>query len=219
MAPFVKTTKGPKNDISMSDTIYDGVFTKLITSNIFDAFVDASFAAVVLFAICFGAALARSMMKQKLDEAQSTLCCFLKEVDSVLLTLINWVITITPFAVLSLIASAIGKQSNLEESFKNVGYLVAATLIAMVVHMALVYVGLFAILAKRNPVPYLKKLIAAQTAAFACSSSAATIPVTLKCVQSTGIVPNPVAKFVVSPCTCCGSSTITEQNLTHVSFL
>lgn len=47
---FSKTSSGPKNDLSLSDTIYDGVFQKLITSNIFVSFVEANFAAVVLFA-------------------------------------------------------------------------------------------------------------------------------------------------------------------------
>ena len=47
---FSKTSSGPKNDLSLSDTVYDGVFKKLITSNIFESFVAANFAAVVLFA-------------------------------------------------------------------------------------------------------------------------------------------------------------------------
>ena len=49
---FVKKSSGPASDLSMSDTIYDGVFVKLITSNIFDSFVDANFAAVVVSCRC-----------------------------------------------------------------------------------------------------------------------------------------------------------------------
>ena len=194
---FVKTSSGPRNDISLSDTVYDGVFTKLITSNIFDSFVTANFAAVVLFAIVFGAALARVMQKKNIKESESVFVMFLKEIDEVLLTLINWVIQITPFAVLSLIASAIGKQTDLANSFSNVGYLVVATLLAMMAHVMITYVGLFAFMTKSNPFTYLRFLLPSQTTAFACSSSAATIPVTLRCVQSTGRVPEPIAKFVV----------------------
>ncbi len=39
--------------------------------------------------------------------------------------------------------------------------------------------------------------IPAQTMAFACSSSAATLPMTMKCVKSTGRVPTSVASFVL----------------------
>lgn len=194
---FVKAKKGPINDLSLSDTIYDGVFTKLITNNIFESFVDANFAAVVLFAICIGSALARVMQKQKLGDSESVFVTFLKEVDMVLLMLINWIILVTPFAVLSLIANAIGKQDDLKDSFSNVGYLVLATLLAMLTHVFVVYVGLFAFMTKTNPFGYLKFLLPAQTTAFACSSSAATIPVTLQCAKNTGRVPDPIAKFVI----------------------
>jgi len=194
---FQTTSSGPKDDISMSDTVYEGVFEKLITSNIFASFVEANFAAVVLFAICFGAALARALQKKGISESESIFVTFLKETDEVLLILINWIISATPFAVLSLIANAIGKQDNLQESFANVGYLVMATLLAMMAQVFLVYVGLFAVMTRSNPFTYLKHLVPAQTTAFACSSSAATIPVTLRCVKETGRVPDAIAKFVV----------------------
>lgn len=194
---FASTSSGPKNDLSMSDTIYDGVFVKLITSNIFDSFVDANFAAVVLFAIVFGAALARMMAKKGMSDTDSVFVTFLKEVDGVLLTLINWIIMITPFAVLSLIANAIGKQDDLADSFANVGYLVVATLIAMIAHVLITYVGFFFLMTRTNPFTYLKFLLPAQTTAFACASSAATIPVTLQSVKNTGRVPDAIAKFVI----------------------
>merc|ERR1712048_435075 len=49
----------------------------------------------------------------------------------------------------------------------------------------------------KNPINYLKHLVPAQTTAFACASSAATIPVTLTCVQNTGAVPDSLRNFVV----------------------
>ena len=194
---FAATSSGPRSDISMSDTIYDGVFTKLITSNIFGSFVEANFAAVVLFAIVFGAALGNMMQKKNMKDTDSIFVAFIKEIDSVLLILINWIIMVTPFAVLSLIANAIGKQDNLKESFENVGYLVAATLVAMFAHVLITYIGLFFFVTRNNPISYLEHLLPAQTTAFACASSAATIPVTLRCVQNTGKVPEAIARFVV----------------------
>jgi len=56
---FQRVSQGARDDISLSDTIYDGVFTKLITSNIFESFVESNFAAVIIFAI-FGKKSARS---------------------------------------------------------------------------------------------------------------------------------------------------------------
>lgn len=100
---FIQTASGPA-ELSFSDTIYDGVFGKMITSNIFGSFVEANFAAVVLFAIFMGAALSKSLFKKKMRTDDSIFIQFLKEVDGILITMIHWIILITPFAVFSLIS-------------------------------------------------------------------------------------------------------------------
>eukprot|EP00980_Cylindrotheca_fusiformis_P012005 scaffold2838_cov112-Cylindrotheca_fusiformis.AAC.7 len=150
---FVTNGDGPA-ELTVSETIYDGVFGKLITSNIFESFVDSNFAAVVLFAIFMGAALSTSLLKKKMDNSESVFISFLKEIDGILITLIHWIILFTPFAVLSLIA-------------------------------------------RDNPFGFLKYILPAQTTAFACASSAATMPVSLECAEASGRIPKPIARFVI----------------------
>jgi hypothetical protein len=91
---FSRRTSGAKDDISLSDTVYDGVFTKLVTDNITAAFTSGNFAAVVVFAIAFGVALSQVVLKAQGEN--SFIVSFLKELDGVLLTIINWIISITP---------------------------------------------------------------------------------------------------------------------------
>ena len=186
-------------DISMSDTVYHGVFTKLVASNITDAFADANFAAIVFFAVVFGVAISRVMDRFKVDgeEQKSFIMDFFKELDAVFLTMINWLIAITPLAVLSLIIKAVGSQERLADSFSNVGFLVVATIVAKIGHFIIVQCGLFYVITRSSPFGFLKHIIPAQTMAFACASSAATIPMTLKCVKSSGRVPDAVSRFVV----------------------
>jgi len=195
---FVKKSGGVTDDISLSDTFYEGIFLKLVPSNIFQSFVEGNFAAVVFFAVFFGVALGRILFrKRSVEMDSSTVVLLFKEIDEVLITIINWIIMFTPFAVLSLIIKAIGSQEDLESAFGNVGYLMAATVLAMIAHFLIVDVGLLAFFTKSNPLTYLKCLVPAQTTAFACASSAATIPVTLRSVMNTGKVPETIAKFVV----------------------
>ena len=193
---FKHSSSGPA-ELTFSDTIYDGVFGKLITSNIFADFVDSNFAAVVLFAIAMGAALAKSLFTKGVHADQSTFVMFLKEVDAVLITLIHWVIMVTPFAVFSLISSAVGSQSNLADSFSNVAYLCLACMCGMAVHLFIVYPTLFYVITRDNPFGYFKYILPAQTTAFACASSAATMPVTLECAEASGRIPLPIARFVI----------------------
>lgn len=129
----------------------------MITSNIFESFVDANFAAVVIFAIAFGFALGRVLYHRVAgDLEKSSVIGLFKELDGVFLTLINWVIMLTPFAVWSLIVKAVGGQDDLKNAFENVGYLVVATLLAMIAHFCFVHMGLLFVARRQNPFTYLK---------------------------------------------------------------
>jgi L-cystine uptake protein TcyP (sodium:dicarboxylate symporter family) len=59
--------------------------------------------------------------------------------------MINWIIMITPFAVLSLIIKAVGQQEDLKAMFSNVGWLIIATVIAMLAHYLVVHWALFSL--------------------------------------------------------------------------
>lgn len=97
---------------------------------------------------------------------------------------------------MSLIANAIGSQDDLSGAFTNVGYLIAANLVGYLAHFLITDCGLFYALTRKNPFPYLRFIIPAQTTALACASSAATLPVTLRCVKETGQVPDDIRNFV-----------------------
>lgn len=152
----------------------------------------------MFFAIVFGVALSRVLDRQNLVGTDKGMVMRLfNELDGVFITMINWIIDVTPFAVLSLIIKAIGSQNDLGEAFSNVGWLVVATIVAMLAHFLITHCGLFFLVTRTNPLEYLSHILPAQTMAFASASSAATIPVTLKCVEGSGRVPRPVARFVV----------------------
>jgi Na+/H+-dicarboxylate symporter len=180
------------SEVSLSDTIYEGIFEKIVPSNIIAAFASSSFTAVLFFAGVFGAALAPENINK-----DSQLVKILREMDKVLQRVINWIIFLTPFAVMSLITSSIGKQSDLSQAFSNIGLLMASSFLAWGMQVVFIYIGLFALLTKSNPFAYLKFIIPAQLFAFASASSAATIPTSLKAVKSTGVVPDVIGKFVV----------------------
>ena len=62
---------------------------------------------------------------------------------------------------------------------------------------AVVYQSLYFGFTRRNPVKFYKQLIPAYSMAFAASSSAASIPVSLACAKATGQIPDGIANFVI----------------------
>lgn len=194
---FVKSGSGPTSSYSLSDTVYDGVFKKLVSDNITQSFNSGNFAAVVVFAVVFGMALSSVLFKQGKAVNGSLVLTFFKEIEKTLMQMIYWIIMITPFAVISLISAQVGKQDDLLDKFVNVGYLVLSLLLGLALHSLIIHFGLWYVVTKTNPIGYLKFLIPAQTMAFASSSSAATLPMTQKCVKSTGRVPASIGRFVL----------------------
>merc|ERR1719413_173271 len=115
---FYNTEEGADNgadsktmsQVSLSDTIYEGIFEKIIPNNIVDAFAGSEFTAVMFFSVVFGAALS-----PELGRDGSKMMEILREMDRVFQRVIRWIIFLTPFAVLSLVAAAIGKQNDLRQ--------------------------------------------------------------------------------------------------------
>lgn len=196
---FMTTGGGTEvTEVSLSDTIYEGVFLTLIPENIFQEFYNANYAAVIIFAIAAGVACSKIMERLDITSADLTFMSLLVELDQILMIMICWVIMITPFAVLSLVAQTIGAEQDLGALFANMGLLIACILCCYATQFFLTYCGGYFLLAKRrNPFKYMSHLAPAQIMAFASSSSAATIPLSIESVQSTGLVHDSITRFVI----------------------
>lgn len=72
-----------------------------------------------------------------------------------------------------------------------------ASFVGWILHIIIVHYVLHGLVTRSNPWSYMKHILPAQTMALACASSAATIPVTFRSVDSTGVIPKPVARFIV----------------------
>lgn len=188
---YATTAASSFEQVTFSDTLQNGIFKKAVPDNITKNFANGNFVGVIAFAIVFGIAA------QSLKTAPDTLVSILTEINDIFVKIIQWIIYLTPVAVFSLIAGAIGGRSDLETIFENVGVLVGASVGAFAVHILVVYPTIFFLVTRTNPYGYLWHIIPAQVFAFACASSAATLPVTLRCVKETGVVPDSIRNFVL----------------------
>ena len=100
---FVQSDGGGVPDLSLSDTIYSGVFETLIPENIFQEFYNANFAAVIVFAIALGVAAAKVLDRQQLTSSDMTFMALMVELDQILTVIINWIILLTPVRIYGVI--------------------------------------------------------------------------------------------------------------------
>lgn len=189
---------GPVN-LSLGESIYQGLFMQMIGVNMFGLFVDENFLGVIILGAGFGVALTRLSRNTPEGVSWSRILTIqlLEELMEVFMLFILWIIKITPFAIISLIAAAIGRQNDIGTVMEQLGYLMAAIMIGFMMQIILVYSGLYASMVRKNPFNYLRQLTPAWLFAFACASSAATIPISIDTVVSTGEVSDGVARFVI----------------------
>ncbi len=89
---FMKASTGPVT-VSLSDTVYQGIFQKSMPDNIFVALSTNNFIAVIVFSLIFGVALSRVVLKVKGKDSYLFQC--LKEIDACLTLILFWIIFVS----------------------------------------------------------------------------------------------------------------------------
>jgi Na+/H+-dicarboxylate symporter len=100
---FQTVAQGPV-ELSFSDSVYLGIFAKTITDNIILSFSEGNFIAIIVFAIVFGIALSRVVIKAK--GGGSFLFHVFKELDVCFQMILFWIIFVSLLGVAMVAAYA-----------------------------------------------------------------------------------------------------------------
>jgi len=128
----------------------------------------------------------------------SLLVALAEELQECVVWLVERFIVVTPIAVASLLAGAIGGAERLAEVFADAALLVLFHFVAVSLYAALLLPALHWALTGAQPYSYLLRCFEAYGVALSCSSSAATLPVTMRVTSATGVVPPALGRFVCS---------------------
>jgi Na+/H+-dicarboxylate symporter len=173
-------------------------FVDIVPENIFFAMGDnTNMLQIIFFALFFGICLAlipADKAKPMIDVVNS--------VNEVLLRMVHGVMSVAPFFVFALLAGVIAKMADnpreVFEIFKSLGSY-SLTVFAGLAFMVMVFYPLVASLFIKGMSykKFFKNLSPAQFLAFSTSSSAATLPVTMECVEENMGVPKKISSFVL----------------------
>ncbi len=115
--------------------------------------------------------------------------------NEVILKLIDLIMLSAPFGVFALLATLVAESPSID-LFKALLWYAFSVVLGLVIIMAF-YALLVKLFAKKSPAFFFKGISPAQLLAFSTSSSAATLPVTMECVQERLGVDEEVASFVL----------------------
>jgi len=163
----------------------------LVPSNIFLAASDnTKMLQVIFFAVFFGIGL----ILIPLNKAKPVMA-FFNGFNDVILKMIDLIMLAAPYGVFALLAALV-VESPSADLFSALA-IYAITVITGLLIMLGVYAGIVWISTGKTPQFFFKAIAPAQLLAFSTSSSAATLPVTMDCVENNLDVPKEVASFVL----------------------
>jgi len=164
---------------------------KVVPSNIFlAASNNGNMLQVIFFALFFGIGMILLPVK-KVKPVKD----FFDSFNEIILKLIDLIMLAAPYGVFALLAALVVEAPSLE-LFKALG-LYAITLILGLAIMIVVYIIIVRVFTKKKSSFFMRGIAPAQLLAFSTSSSAATLPVTMECVEDNLGVDEEVASFVL----------------------
>jgi Na+/H+-dicarboxylate symporter len=164
---------------------------ELVPSNIFAAASsNKNMLQIIFFALFFGIGMIL-LPKKKSKPVKK----FFDSFNDVILKMIDMIMKIAPYGVFALLAALVVEAPSLE-LFQALG-MYAITLILGLSLMIVVYIIIVNVFTKRSTSFFMRGIAPAQLLAFSTSSSAATLPVTMECVEDNLKVDEEVASFVL----------------------
>lgn len=151
---------------------------------------------VIFFALLVGVAMVL-LPKEKVAPIKG----LIGAANEVMLKIVGLVMQLAPYGVFallgSLLASLLGEGTDAWVLFKALGSYVFSVLFALLLVMVVVYPLALRFFAKVGYFRFLRSILPAQLVAFSTSSSAATLPVTMRCVEKRIGASEEVSSFVL----------------------
>lgn len=184
---------GRASQLSIIDQLVD-----IVPTNPFAALADAQMLQVVFFALMLGIALTR--LSRRVAGTAHVVKVFQLLSDAIV-EMVQLIMAIAPLGVFAMLAGVVadlGKDpAQLGELLQSLGGYMLTVVAALCLHALLVYSALLKLFTKVPWRRFARAMLPAQLLAFSSSSSAATLPVTIRCVERGVGVDEEVSSFVL----------------------
>lgn len=165
------------------------ILMSLVPENPISSLANGNILQVIVFSILFGLGITFAGEKGK------PLARVMESLSETMFSMTGMVMNVAPYGIFAIMAWVSGTF--------GVGILypllklLVAHYAACIVHLLIVYVGILAFVAKVRVMPFFKGMTDAMTLAASTTSSSATLPATIHCVEENLGVPRSIASFVL----------------------
>lgn len=176
-------------DIQQNLTIM-GVILQIIPSNIVEAFSGGQMLGLIFFSLLFGYAISKIE-----SQPLSILLGFWQGIFQAMLVITDLIMKFLPIGVFCLVAKSFATSGF--ESLRSLAMFFVTVILGLSVFLFIALPLLLKFIGKVNPLVHFKAMSPALLTAFSTSSSSATLPVTIECVEKRAGVSNRICGLVI----------------------
>lgn len=166
------------------------VFLKMIPPNIIQAAADGQMLGIIFFALLFG-----YFMTHLSHDLAEPLFRFWDGVFHVMMKMTEWIMAFAPIGVYGLVAAVVAEAGF--EGVRPLAVFAVTVLVALLIHTTVILPLFLKVVARINPYKMFPAMAPAMLTAFSTSSSSATLPITMECVEDNLGVSNKISSFVL----------------------
>ena len=155
------------------------IILNIIPSNPIQSLANGDMLQVIFFALLIGIAI--NVVGKKAEPIK----VLFESANEVCMKMVNIIMLFAPYGVFALVANTFATVGT-DAVFALLKY-VAVVLLGLLIHVSVVYGGLFKIFTKQKIKPFLKKFTQVAAVTFSTASSNASVPVSLEIMEELGV--------------------------------
>jgi Na+/H+-dicarboxylate symporter len=164
-------------------------FLHSLFQNPFAALASGSIFPIIIFALILGVAVIKS------GNQNSRFMEIMEELFDLIMRIVGWIMYLAPLGIAALLCKLVATQDS--QLISTLGSFIILIFATTLFHAVVVLPLILYLFTKKSPLWFWRGAREALITAFATSSSSATLPVTLNCVENKLGVSKPIAGFVV----------------------
>jgi Na+/H+-dicarboxylate symporter len=165
------------------------VVRDIIPENLFEAMAKDKVLSIIFFSLILGVALS------SVGEKARALVGLFEAFNGVMMKITDWIMRLAPLGVFALMAFTIGQMGL--SVIKPLSLYIATVALGLGIHAFITLPILLGVFGRYSPLKFIRDVFSAVATAFSTASSAATLPITMDCLEKNTGVSNKVASFVL----------------------
>ncbi|XP_022255335.1 excitatory amino acid transporter-like isoform X1 [Limulus polyphemus] len=182
---FIRTTMNTSND-----TYFDN-FTQVVDVRHLQYKDGTNVLGLIIFCIAFG--IICGQVGQE-GEIMVNFFIILNEIIMRIVVLVMWY---SPFGIMSLIIGKIMSIKDLALTAQQLGFYMLTVITGLVIHAMITLPLIYFIFTRKNPLTFFRGMLQAWVTALGTASSAATLPITFRCLEENNNIDKRVTRFIL----------------------